>query len=84
MFPLIFARESDNLIVKKIISNDKKRLEELGFIKDTIITLIFKNNDNIIVKLKETRIAISSTVASTIYVDQYVNEIPKVKQLRME
>ena len=65
MIPLIFIEEGQQTIIKKIGGNPeiKKHLEDMGFVPGTSVTLISKNNGNIIVNVKETRVAISKEMA---------------------
>ena len=70
MIPLIFIEEGQQTIIKKIGGNPeiKKHLEDMGFVPGTSVTLISKNNGNIIVNVKETRVAISKEMAQKIMI----------------
>lgn len=70
MIPLSVIGDGNEGIIKKIGGKPevKKHLENLGFIVGDNVTVITEQNGNIIVKVKEARIAISKEMASKIYV----------------
>ncbi len=70
MIPISVLGDGNEGIIKKIGGKPevKKHLENLGFIVGDQITVITEQNGNIIVKVKEARIAISKEMASKIYV----------------
>ena len=70
MIPITVIGEGNEGVIKKIGGKPevKKHLENLGFIVGDIVTVITEQNGNIIVKVKETRVAISKEMASKIYV----------------
>lgn len=70
MMPLIFANEGeDNVIVKVGGSPDvKKHLENLGFVPGGSVTIISTISGNLIVNVKEARVAISKEMAQKIFV----------------
>ena len=70
MIPLSVYGDGNEGIIKKIGGKPevKKHLENLGFIVGDAVTVITEQNGNIIVKVKEARIAISREMASKIYV----------------
>ena len=57
-------------IVKGVEGNDKlrKHLESLGFIPGAMISVVTANNGNIIVNVKESRIAINKEMSDYILV----------------
>ncbi len=61
MIPLNVLGDGNEGIIKKIAGKPeiKKHLENLGFIVGDSVTVITEQNGNIIVKVKESRIAIS-------------------------
>ena len=65
MIPLKFADKEKELIVKKVGGNDevKRHLENLGVVPGSIVTVITELNGNLIVKVKESRIAINEELA---------------------
>jgi ferrous iron transport protein A len=70
MMPLTFASEGEENIIKKIGGKPevKKHLENLGFLVGSSVYVITQQNGNIIVKVKEARIAISKEMATKIFV----------------
>lgn len=68
--PLSFVYEGEEGIVKAIKGNPevKKHLENLGFIVGSAVKIISKLGGNVIVKVKESRIAISKEMANKIIV----------------
>ncbi len=70
MMPLAFAEMGETQIVKKISGNPevKKHLEDLGFNVGGEISVVSKLGENIIVKVKESRVAISSELARKIFI----------------
>ena len=69
--PLIFADMVKEHRIKKIGGSPKikKHLENLGFIAGGHVTIISELAGNIIVNVKETRVAISKEMAQKIMVD---------------
>lgn len=70
MLPLAFADEGEDYIIKKIGGTPatKKHLENLGFVAGGQVSVITTINGNLIVKVKETRVAISQEMAQKIMV----------------
>lgn len=70
MMPLSIVQESETRYIKRIGGNDevKRFLNNLGFTTGETVTVITKINNNVIVKVKEARIAISSEMANKIFV----------------
>ena len=68
--PLIFANIGENNIIKKITGSAevKRHLENLGFVPGGNVSIISTNAGNIIVNVKETRIAISEKMGRRILV----------------
>ncbi|MGN1411060.1 MAG: ferrous iron transport protein A [Oscillospiraceae bacterium] len=68
--PLAFATIGKENTIKKIGGRDKtkKFLENLGFVVGGVVTVISENAGNLIVNIKETRVAISKEMASKIMV----------------
>jgi ferrous iron transport protein A len=68
--PLAFANVGQANTIKKIGGRDKtkKFLENLGFVIGGTVTVISENAGNLIVNIKETRVAISKEMASKIMV----------------
>ena len=70
MMPLIYAEAGEPVIIKKIGGNPetKKHLEDLGFVVGTEASVISSLGENLIVKVKESRVAVSEELARKIMV----------------
>ena len=70
MIPLTVADVGADNIIKKIGGNPevKKHLENLGFVVGGSVRIINRLGDNVIVNIKESRIAISSEMAQRIMI----------------
>lgn len=68
--PLSLANMATEYTVRKIgcDSEEKKRLENLGFVIGSQIMVINQNKGDIIVNVKDSRIAISEETAQNIFV----------------
>ncbi len=70
MMPLALASIGEENTVKKIGGSPqvKKHLENLGFVVGTSVTVITSLGGNVIVNVKETRVAVSEEMARKIMV----------------
>mgnify|MGYP002586816372 FL=1 len=70
MMPLILADVGEDNIIKKIGGNPevKKHLENLGFVVGGSVKIISELGGNVIVNVKEARVAISKEMAQKIMV----------------
>ena len=70
MIPLVFADKGEEQVIKKIGGNDevKRHLENLGFNVGGTVTVVNSLGGNIIVKVKESRVAINEDLARKIMV----------------
>lgn len=70
MMPLLFANIDEENVIKKVggTAETKHHLENLGFVPGSSIRVINKSNGNIIVNIKDTRVAISKELAKKIMV----------------
>lgn len=68
--PLILASEGDENIIKKIGGSPevKKHLENLGFVVGDNVKVVTTVNGNLIVNVKEARVAISKEMAQRIMI----------------
>ena len=68
--PLSFADLNSVNTIKKIGGSKEQHryLENLGFVPGTVIVVVSKTNGNVIVNVKEVRIAISEELARKIMV----------------
>lgn len=70
MMPLTFADTGGEYVVKKIGSRPevRKHLENLGFVVGSGVSVISTLGGNVIVKVKESRVAISQEMAQKIMI----------------
>ncbi len=70
MLPLVFAEPEQENIIKRIGGSPevKKHLENLGFVVGGSVKIVTKNGNNVIVNVKEARIAISEEMARKIMI----------------
>ena len=70
MIPLSFADTGAPQIIKKIGGSQdvKKHLEDLGLVVGGDVTVISENAGNLILKVKESRLALSKELAAKIMV----------------
>ncbi|MDR1800591.1 MAG: ferrous iron transport protein A [Lachnospiraceae bacterium] len=70
MMPLTFANVGEKNSIKKIGGKEDSRqfLENLGFVPGTPVTVITQIAGNVIVNIKESRVAISREMASKIMI----------------
>lgn len=70
MMPLSFADAGEENIIKKVGGSPeaKKHLENLGFVVGGTVTVISTIAGNVIVNVKESRVAISKEMANKIMV----------------
>ena len=70
MMPLLLAQTGQENIIKKIGGNPetKKHLENLGFVVGGTVTIVNSLGGNLIVNVKESRVALSREMAGRIMV----------------
>lgn len=70
MMPLVFAPQGEELVIKKIGGSPdvRQHLADIGFNVGSTVTVITTMAGNVIVKVKEARIAISREMAQKIMV----------------
>ena len=70
MIPLTMIEIGDSVPIKKVGGKPEIRqfLENLGFVPGSSVSVITRTNGNVIVNIKESRVAISSGLASKILV----------------
>lgn len=68
--PLTFAKQGERVIIQKIggKAETKKFLETLGFVVGETITIVNQVSGNLIINVKESRVAISKEMAGKITV----------------
>lgn len=70
MMPLIFANTGEENIIKQVAGKPevRKHLENLGFVAGSAVTILNAIGGNLIVRVKETRVAVSREMAQKIMV----------------
>ncbi len=70
MMPLTMANAGEEQCIQRITGRDETRrfLENLGFVAGSNVTVISQNGGNLIVNIKNTRIAIDRLMANRIMV----------------
>ena len=70
MMPLTFADVDEEYVVKKIGGKPevRKHLENLGFVAGAEVSIVNTMGGNLIVKVKEARVAISQEMAQKIMI----------------
>lgn len=68
--PLSMVREGEPSVIKKVCGREetKQFLEKLGFVVGGIVTVISQINGNLIVNIKDSRVAIGKDMANRIIV----------------
>lgn len=70
MMPLTFANIGDKNFIRKITGKDdiRQHLAELGFVVGAQVTVISKLSGNLILSVKDTRIALDEGMANRILI----------------
>ncbi len=70
MLPLSYAEVNEPNVIKKVTGNPemKKHLEDMGFVTGGIVRVVAEMGGNLIVDVKDTRIAISREMAQKIMI----------------
>ena len=70
MMPLTMAKAGDTVTIRKITGKDEVRLHlaELGFVADSQVTIVNEIAGNLIVQVKESRLALDKTMANRIMI----------------
>ena len=68
MMPLTMAKAGETVTIRKVTGKDEVRqhLAELGFVVDTDVTVVNEMAGNLIVQVKDSRIALDKTMANRI------------------
>lgn len=71
MMPLTMAKTGETVTIRKISGKDEVRqhLAELGFVVDSDVTVVSEIAGNLILQVKDSRIALDKTMANRIMVD---------------
>lgn len=70
MMPLTMAKSGETVTIRKISGKDEVRqhLAELGFVVDSDVTVVSEIAGNLIVQVKDSRIALDKTMANRIMI----------------
>ena len=70
MMPLTMARPGETVVIRKITGRDEVRqhLAELGFVGDESVTVISEMAGNLILQVKDSRVAVDRTMANRIMI----------------
>ena len=70
MMPLVFADVGEEQIIRKVGGSQemKQHLADMGFVPGGGVTVVSTIGGNVIVKVKESRVAISREMAQRIFV----------------
>ena len=70
MMPLMLAKPGEENIIRKVSGNPevKRHLEDLGFVAGGSVTLVSVLGGNVIVLVKESRVAINEELARKIMI----------------
>ena len=68
--PLTMSKAGDTVTIQKITGKDEVRqhLAELGFVVGETVTIVSESSGNLIIQVKEARIALDKTLAMRIIV----------------
>lgn len=71
MMPILMTRTGDDVKVAKIIGKDsvKQRLGELGFVVGTPVRVMQSQGGDMIVRVRDSKLALTREMASKIMVD---------------
>ena len=68
--PLTMAKAGETVTIRKVFGRDavRQHLAELGFVADSDVTVVSEIAGNLIVQVKDSRIALDKTMANRIMV----------------
>ena len=70
MMPMTMAKTGEKVTIRKITGKDEVRqhLAELGFVVDSDVTVVSEIAGNLILQVKDSRIALDKTMANRIMI----------------
>ncbi|SJQ74200.1 FeoA family protein [Clostridioides difficile] len=70
MMPLILSNTGEEVVIKKISGSDKTRtfLNSIGFVVGTNVKIVSKIDGNLIIDVKDNRVALDKKMASRIII----------------
>lgn len=68
--PLTMAKPGETVTIRKITGKDEvhQHLAELGFVVDSAITIISQLGGNLILQVKDSRVALDKTLANRVMI----------------
>ena len=68
--PLTMAKPGETVVIRKITGKDEVRqhLAELGFVVDSPVTVVSEISGNLILQVKDSRIALDTTMANRVMI----------------
>ncbi|EOS65712.1 FeoA family protein [Oscillibacter sp. 1-3] len=68
MMPLTMAKQGETVTIRKITGRDEVRqhLAEMGFVVDSTVTVVSEITGNLILQVKDSRVALDRTMANRI------------------
>ena len=68
--PLTMAKPGETVVTRKITGKDEVRqhLAELGFVVDSPVTVVSEISGNLILQVKDSRIALDKTMANRVMI----------------
>lgn len=70
MLPLTMAKPGEPVVIRKITGKDEVRrhLAELGFVVDETVTVVSEMGGNLILQVKDSRIALDRSMANRVMI----------------
>ncbi|MBQ2657832.1 MAG: ferrous iron transport protein A [Erysipelotrichaceae bacterium] len=70
MLPLTYANVNEMNVIRKVGGNPeiKKHLEDMGFVTGAVITVVSAINGNLIVNVKDSKVALDKQLAGKIMI----------------
>lgn len=70
MLPLTMAKPGEPVVIRKITGKDEVRrhLAELGFVVDETVTVVSAMGGNLILQVKDSRIALDQSMANRVMI----------------
>ena len=70
MMPLTMAATGETVTIRRITGKDevRQRLAELGFVVDSPVTVVSKLAGNLILQVRDSRVALDKTMANRIMI----------------
>ena len=70
MMPLSMAATGETVVIRRITGKDEVRqhLAELGFVVDSEVTVVSELGGNLILQVKDSRVALDKTMANRIQI----------------